>query len=72
FMGLIVPHIMRFFVGGNHVRLIPFSFLAGSIFMVWIDILSRSLVTSEIPLGLITGLLGSPFFFWLLLKPDRQ
>lgn len=72
FMGLIVPHIMRFFVGGNHVRLVPFSFLAGSIFMVWIDILARSLVSSEIPLGLITGLLGSPFFFWLLLKPDRQ
>ena len=72
FMGIIVPHIMRFLVGGNHLRLVPFSFLAGSIFMVWIDILAKTISTSEVPLGIVTGLLGSPFFFWLLLKPERR
>ena len=72
FIGIIIPHIMRFFVGANHLRLIPISFLAGGIFMVWIDMFSRSAASSEIPISLITGLLGAPFFFWLLLKPQRQ
>lgn len=72
FLGIAVPHIMRFLVSSNHVRLVPFTFLAGAIFMVWIDLAARTLSTSEIPLGVITGLVGSPFFFWLLLKPDRR
>jgi iron complex transport system permease protein len=72
FIGIVIPHIIRFFVGGDHTRLAPFSFLTGSVCMVWVDMFARTLSSSEIPLGIITGLLGSPFFFWLLLKPARQ
>lgn len=72
FIGIIVPHIIRFFTGGNHLRLVPFSFLIGGIFMIWIDIFARTPASSEIPLGIVTGLLGSPFFFWLLLRPERR
>jgi len=72
FVGIIVPHIIRFLAGGNHRQLVPLACLAGSIFMVWIDVFARSLAASEVPLSIITGLLGSPFFFWLLLKPERR
>ncbi|MDR0356651.1 MAG: iron ABC transporter permease [Deltaproteobacteria bacterium] len=72
FVGVIIPHSTRFLVGGSHLKLVPFSFLAGGVFMVWIDLAARSLAASEIPLGVITGLLGAPFFFWLLAqRPTR-
>jgi iron complex transport system permease protein len=72
FVGLITPHLLRMFVGADHRVLVPFSFMAGAIIMIWSDVLARTLATSEIPLGIITGLLGSPFFFWLLFRPSRH
>jgi iron complex transport system permease protein len=68
FVGIIIPHIVRFLVGGNHIRLLPLSYLAGASFMVLVDILARNLSSSEIPLGVITGLIGSPFFIALVIK----
>ena len=67
FVGLLVPHIMRLIVGPDHRRLFPASALGGAILVVGADILARTLVApAEIPLGVITSLLGCPFFLFLL------
>jgi iron complex transport system permease protein len=72
FVGLIIPHIMRFFVGADHLKLAPLTALCGGIFMVLVDTLARTAADAEIPLGVITGAIGSPFFFWLLLRPGNR
>ena len=67
FVGLLVPHIMRLLVGPDHRRLFPASALGGAILVVGADILARTLIApAEIPLGVITSLLGCPFFLFLL------
>lgn len=69
FVGLIVPHIMRRLVGPNHARLLPASFLGGGILLLWADMLARSLLPgSEIPIGIITSVLGAPFFLYVLYR----
>ncbi|GHT60772.1 iron(III) ABC transporter permease [Bacteroidia bacterium] len=65
-VGLIIPHIARFIVGANHRILLPASFLLGAGFMLIIDDLARSITTLEIPLGIITSLIGAPLFLFLL------
>lgn len=73
FVGLIVPHALRRFVGIQHRRLIPAAALGGGTFVVACDVLSRVLPgRSEVPLGVITGILGAPTFLWLLLKHRRE
>ncbi|MDR2349690.1 MAG: iron ABC transporter permease [Deltaproteobacteria bacterium] len=71
FVGIIIPHVLRFFFGSNHIYLLPLSFLAGASFLVSVDLLARSAHPSEIPLGVITGIIGSPFFVWILLRRWR-
>lgn len=67
FVGLIVPHVVRFFTGVTHRRLLPFSFLLGAVFMIWADIVARSILPSqELPVGAVTALCGVPFFLVLL------
>ncbi len=67
FVGLIVPHMMRLIVGPNHRILIPTACLGGAIFLVISDALSRSLLAPiEIPIGVITSLIGAPLFIVLL------
>ena len=67
FVGLLVPHIMRLIVGPDHRRLFPAAALGGAILVVGADILARTLIApAEIPLGVITSLLGCPFFLFLL------
>lgn len=69
FLGLMVPHITRRIVGPDHRILIPCSALMGSIFMIAADALARTVMApSEIPVGVITALLGAPFFLYLLRK----
>jgi iron complex transport system permease protein len=69
FVGMMSPHICRLLVGANHRHLTPASFLFGGMFLVLCDTLARTLVPpSEIPVGVITALLGGPFFLWLLLS----
>ena len=69
FIGLIIPHIMRILVGPNHRILLPCSFLGGAIFLIWADILARTLISpTELPVGIITAILGVPFFLFLLHK----
>ncbi len=70
-VGLIIPHIARMLVGPNHARLIPVSMLLGGIFLAVVDDVARSLMEVEIPLGILTSLIGAPFFLYLLLKRKR-
>jgi iron complex transport system permease protein len=67
FVGLIVPHACRMVVGVTHRRLVPVSFVAGALFMVWADLAARTLLPAqELPVGILTALCGVPFFLWLL------
>lgn len=69
FVGLIVPHITRLIIGSDNRVLVPFSAVSGAIFMVLCDTLSRTLVQpTEIPIGVITSILGAPYFLYLLNK----
>lgn len=69
FVGLMVPHMMRFVVGSDHRILIPSSALAGGIFLIWADAAARCLM--EIPVGIITALCGVPFFIYLMRRDGR-
>ncbi|MFE4459612.1 FecCD family ABC transporter permease [Nocardia tengchongensis] len=67
FVGLIVPHLVRMLVGPGHRVLIPLSAIVGAVVLVAADIGARALVhNADLPLGMITSLVGGPFFFWLL------
>lgn len=69
FVGLIIPHIVRSLVGADHKKLIPVSLLVGSIFLVWADAIARILISNrEIPIGIITALIGSPLFIYILVE----
>jgi iron complex transport system permease protein len=73
FVGLVVPHALRPFVGLTHRRLIPAAALGGGAFVVACDVVCRVLPgRSEVPLGVITGLVGAPTFLWLLLAHRRE
>ena len=72
FVGMICPHVCRLLIGPNHRLLAPASFLFGGLFLTLCDTLARTLVAPvEIPVGVITALLGGPFFLWLLVR-DRD
>ena len=69
FVGLIIPHMVRLLLGPDHRILVPASALTGGIFLLWVDILARTaLPPLELPLGLLTSLVGGPFFIYLLRK----
>ena len=70
-VGLVIPHIMRFVVGANFITLFPASLLGGGLFLLIVDTTSRSLMASEIPLGVITSLVGAPVFVYLLYKSKK-
>jgi len=67
FVGLMIPHIVRLIVGGDYTRVLPVSAICGAIFLVWADIFARTVMApDDIPIGIITGLIGGVFFVWLL------
>ncbi len=69
FIGMMVPHICRLIVGANHRYLIPSCILFGGMFLTLCDVISRTIIAPvELPVGIITALLGGPFFLWLLVK----
>jgi len=69
FVGLVIPHIMRIIVGPDHRTLFPTSTLAGAIFLVICEVLSRTLIKDLIlPVGIITAMFGAPFFIYLIRK----
>jgi iron complex transport system permease protein len=65
-VGLVVPHIARMIVGPNYNKLLPMSMMIGASFMLLVDDLARTVTATEIPLGIITSLLGAPLFAYLL------
>jgi iron complex transport system permease protein len=67
-VGLMIPHIARMLVGPNFHRLLPAAMLLGASFMLIVDTLARSLGRVETPLGILTAILGAPFFLWLLAR----
>ena len=70
-VGLVVPHIARSLVGPDFARLIPASALLGGGFLLVIDTLARTAAPIEIPLGILTALVGTPFFIWLLASVSK-
>ncbi len=71
-VGFIIPHIVRHFTGANHKSLLPFAFLSGAIFLLWMDVFARTLMApEEVPIGLFTAICGGPFFVWILRKEDK-
>ncbi|WP_128103007.1 iron ABC transporter permease [Paenibacillus sp. DCT19] len=69
FVGLIIPHIVRGLVGSNHRKVMPVSVLFGAIFLIWTDVIARSLISSvELPIGIITAMIGAPMFMYMLVK----
>lgn len=73
FVGLIVPHILRRLVGGDHRFLLPLAALGGGVLLIWADTIARLLVRpTELPVGVVTALLGTPFFLWIMGKQVRR
>lgn len=67
FVGLMIPHIVRLLVGGDYQRLLPISALCGAVFLVWADIIARTIMApDDMPIGIVTGLIGGVFFVWIL------
>ncbi|MBQ2204819.1 MAG: iron ABC transporter permease [Lachnospiraceae bacterium] len=65
-VGLIVPHFCRMLVGENHTKLVPFTISIGICFMVIIDTIARSMFAAEIPISVLTSLIGAPFFIYMI------
>lgn len=67
FVGLMVPHVARMLFGGDYRRVLPASAFLGAIFLLWADITARTIMAPEdMPIGIVTGLVGGVFFVWLL------
>ncbi|MBM7773235.1 iron complex transport system permease protein [Actinokineospora baliensis] len=67
FVGLVVPHLIRMVVGPGHRVLVPASLLGGAVLLAAADLLARTVVAyADLPIGMVTALIGGPFFFWLL------
>ena len=67
FVGLMIPHMLRRWIGSDHRFLLPACLLAGGIFLTLCDAAARvALAPAELPVGILTALLGGPFFLWLI------
>jgi iron complex transport system permease protein len=70
-VGLMMPHIARMLVGPNFARLLPAAMLLGAAFILAVDTLARTLARIETPIGILTAVVGAPFFLWLLARGRR-
>ncbi|MFI5426249.1 FecCD family ABC transporter permease [Aeromicrobium sp. UC242_57] len=72
FVGLVVPHLIRMVVGPGHRVLVPASALAGALLLLGADLIARTAMTgADLPIGMLTSLVGGPFFFWLLRRTRK-
>lgn len=72
FVGLVIPHLVRMITGPGHRVLVPASALGGALLMVTADLVARTAVAyADLPIGMLTSLVGGPFFFWLLRRTRR-
>ncbi|WP_150539000.1 FecCD family ABC transporter permease [Actinobacillus vicugnae] len=73
FIGLVIPHLVRFKFGADHRWVIPASAICGAMLLLWADSLARTMVApAEIPVGMLTSFLGAPYFLWLVIKYKEQ
>jgi iron complex transport system permease protein len=73
FVGLVVPHLVRLMLGPDHRQLLPACMLLGAALLLLADVAARLLVApAELPLGILTALLGAPFFIALLMRMQRR
>ncbi|MDO4564778.1 MAG: iron ABC transporter permease [Clostridia bacterium] len=70
-VGLVIPHLCRRLVGSDFKLLLPASMLLGASFLLLVDDVSRCLFTIEIPIGILTAVIGAPFFLWLIMRRER-
>lgn len=69
FVGLVIPHLVRLIIGSNHRHVLPLAFLCGGAFLIFADILARTIIApKELPIGVITALIGAPVFALLLIR----
>jgi iron complex transport system permease protein len=69
FIGIVVPHLVRLMVGADHRLVLPASALFGAAFLIGCDVVARTIMAPvELPVGVITALIGGPFFLWLLVR----
>lgn len=71
-IGLVMPHLARMMVGQDNARVLPAAMLLSGIFLVFVDTLARNLTGAEIPLSIITGFVGTPFFTFVLIKQKKS
>lgn len=73
FIGLVIPHLVRLATGPNHRTLFPLSALTGAVILLFSDVVAKTVVTpAELPIGIVTTLIGAPFFLFLLIKHRRS
>lgn len=73
FVGLVVPHILRLWIGPDHRFLLPGSAILGGLLLLGSDLVARTIVSpAELPIGVITAITGAPFFLWLLLRNRKE
>ncbi|KUP08129.1 corrinoid ABC transporter permease [Bacillus coahuilensis m2-6] len=73
FVGLVIPHFVRLLFGPTHSRLLPLSFIYGASFLIWADLCARTIIQpSELPIGVLTSLIGAPVFGLLLVQRKRE
>ena len=68
FVGLLVPHMVRFITGPDNRKLIPLSMLSGAVLLLFADTITRAVLPQEIPIGVLTALTGGPVFCWIFKK----
>jgi iron complex transport system permease protein len=73
FIGLIVPHVIRLWFGADYRRLLPLSIIGGAGALLLADVIARSVISpQELPVGIVTALVGAPFFLWVLRRAKNQ
>jgi len=73
FIGLMVPHFTRLLVGSDHRKVLPISALLGGILLVWVDVAARLILApQEMPVGILTAIIGGPIFIWLLKRNTKE
>ena len=71
-VGLVIPHVARMMIGPDNKRMLPVAMIFGGIFLLLIDTLCRTITAAELRLGILTGIIGAPFFIFILLKQRRS
>jgi len=71
-VGLMIPHLVRYAIGSNYKQLIPACALSGATYLLIVDNIARAFLNLELPIGVVTSLLGAPFFVFLILKKNGR